>query len=64
MLKELVTAEAIALMKNFKLKRLCKVAKEKYPEMKEFDTRDNSSMREALWGLGKEKLNDLVENLN
>ena len=60
----MVTAEAIALMKNFKLKQLCKVAKEKYSEMKEFDTRDNSSMREALWSLSKEKLNDLVENMN
>ena len=64
MLKEMVTAEAIALMKNFKLKQLCKVAKEKYPEMRAFDTRDNSSMREALWSLGKEELSELVENLN
>lgn len=60
----MVTAEAIALMKNFKLKKLCKVAKERYPEMKGFDTRDNSSMREALWSLSKEKLNELVVILN
>lgn len=58
--QELNTAEQLVTMKNFKLKQLCKTAKEKYSDFLAYDPRDNSSMREALWSLGSQKLSELL----
>jgi hypothetical protein len=58
--EELNTAKKLITMKNFKLKQLCKTAEAKYNTMPEYDPRDNSSMCEALWSLGSQKLSELL----
>lgn len=57
--RSLELAEKVLSLKNFKLKALCRKAKDKGLKM-EFDPRDNSSMREALWNLSDKQLQEIM----
>jgi hypothetical protein len=56
-------AEKVLSLNNFNLKRLCREAEQEYPEMIDFDVRDNSTMREALWLLGYDELKVLLTKI-
>ena len=58
--RSLGLAEKVLCLKNFKLKSLCRKAKIKGIKM-DYDPRDNSSMREALWNLSDSELQEVLD---
>lgn len=60
-LEGLELAKKVLSLSNFTLKKLCREAQAKYSHIIEFDSRDNKSMREALWSLGQEKLKTFLD---